>query len=141
MGARDEQLPAVAKLVEQCPDVSFVLNHLGKPRIREGALKPWDESIRKLAALPNIGCKISGAMTQADWKSWTPDQLKPYINHALQVFGFNRVMFGSDWPVCSLAGSFRQWLEVLGETTSGCTRSERERLFSGNARKFYRIGA
>ena len=141
VGARAEQLPAVAKLVERCPEVPFVLNHLGNPRIREGAFKPWDESIRRLAALPNIWCKVSGAMTQADWKSWKADQLKPYINHALQAFGFNRVMFGSDWPVCTLAGSFRRWLEALGEITSGCTRSERERLFSGNARKRYGIGA
>ena len=140
VGAREQQLPAVAKLVERCPDVSFVLNHLGNPRIREGALKPWDESIRRLAALPNIGCKISGATTQADWQSWKPDQLKPYIDHVLQAFGFSRVMFGSDWPVCTLACSFRQWLEVLGEITRGCTQDERERLFSKNARKFYGLG-
>jgi L-fuconolactonase len=141
VGARDDQLPAVARLVEQCPEVSFVLDHLGNPRIQEGAFKPWDQNIGRLAALPNISCKVSGAATRADWKSWKPEQLKPYIDHALLTFGFNRVMFGSDWPVCTLACSFRRWLEALGDITSGCTRDERERLFSGNARKFYGIGA
>lgn len=140
VGARAEQLPAVAKLVERCPEVSFVLDHLGNPRIRDGAFKPWDEFIRRLAALPNIACKISGAATQADWKSWKPEQLKPYIDHALQTFGFNRVMFGSDWPVCTLACTFRRWLEVLSEITTACTQDERERLFSGNAKKCYGIG-
>ena len=140
VGARDEQLPAVAKLVERCPDVSFVLNHLGNPRIREGAFKPWDQDIRRLATLPNIWCKVSGAATKADWKSWKPEQLQPYVDHVLQTFGFDRVMFGSDWPVCTLACSFRRWVEVLAEITGGCARDERERLFSGNARKRYRIG-
>jgi len=137
VGARAEQLPAVAKLVERCPEVSFVLDHLGNPRIGESAFKPWDESIRRLAALPNIACKVSGAATKADWKSWKPEQLRPYIDHVLQTFGFHRVMFGSDWPVCTLACSLRRWLEVLSEMTSGCTRAERERLFAGNANKFF----
>jgi L-fuconolactonase len=140
VGARDEQLPAAAKLAERCPDVSFVLDHLGNPRIQQGAFKPWDQYTRRLAALPNLWCKVSGAATRADWKTWKPEQLKPYIDHALQTFGFNRVLFGSDWPVCTLACSFRRWLEVLGEITSGCTQDERERLFSRNARKVYRIG-
>jgi len=140
VGARDEQLPAVAKLVEQCPRVSFVLNHLGGPNIKQGAFKPWDENIRRLAKLPNISCKVSGAATQADWKSWQPDQIKPYVAHVLETFGFDRVMFGSDWPVCTLACSFRRWAEVLDEFTRGCTRDERERLFSRNARKAYHLG-
>jgi L-fuconolactonase len=84
---------------------------------------------------------VSGAATRADWKSWKSEQLKPYIDHALLTFGFNRVMFGSDWPVCTLACSFRRWLKALGDITSGCTRDESERLFSRNARKFYGISA
>ncbi len=140
VGARDEQLPAVARLVEQCPQVSFVLNHLGGPDIKQGAFKPWDQNLRRLAALPNIWCKVSGAATRADWKSWQPEQLKPYVAHALEAFGFDRVMFGSDWPVCTLACSFHRWVEVLDGFTKGCTRDERERLFSRNARKVYRLG-
>ena len=140
IGARDEQLPAVARLVEQCLRVSFVLNHLGGPNIKQGAFKPWDEHIRRLAALPNLSCKVSGAATKADWKSWQPDQLKPFVAHVLEAFGFDRVMFGSDWPVCTLACSFRRWVEVLDEFTRGCTRDERERLFSRNARKAYHLG-
>jgi L-fuconolactonase len=140
VGARDEQLTAVARLVEQCPRVSFVLNHLGGPNIKENAFKPWDENIRRLAALPNIWCKVSGAATKADLKSWKPEQLKPYVAHVLEAFGFDRVMFGSDWPVCTLACSFRRWVEVLDEFTRGCTRDERERLFARNARKAYHLG-
>ena len=139
VGARAEQLPAVAKLVEQCPEVSFVLDHLGNPRIRDGAFKPWEAAIHRLAALPNIACKVSGAPTQANWKLWKTDQLKPYIDHVLQTFGFNRVMFGSDWPVCTLACTFRRWLEALSELTTTYTEDERERLFSRNAKKFYGI--
>lgn len=139
VGARAEQLPAVAKLVEQCPEGSFVLDHLGNPNIKEGGFKPWDQHIRRLAAFPNIWCKVSGATTKADWKAWKPDQLKPFLDHALSSFGFNRVMFGSDWPVCTLACSFRRWLEGLGEITRGCTPEERERLFRQNALTFFRI--
>src|ERR1039458_8268919 len=82
-----------------------------------------------------------GGSDKGDWKKWKPEQLKPYIDHGLETFGFKRIMFGSDWPVCTLACSFRRWMEVLGEITRGCTPDERERLFSGNARKFYGIRA
>ena len=140
VGARPEQLPAVVSLVKQCPQVSFVLNHLGNPNIKDGAFKPWSQDITSLAVLPNISCKVSGAATKADWRTWKPEQLKPYIAHVLAAFGFDRVLFGSDWPVCTLACSLRRWLEVLDEITSGCSRDERERLFSRNARKVYRIG-
>ena len=140
VGARAEQLPAVAKLVAQCPQVSFVLNHLGNPDIKQGAFKPWSQDIQRLAALPNISCKVSGAATKADWNTWKAEQLKPCINHVLTAFGFDRVLFGSDWPVCTLACSLRRWLEVLGEITRGCTQSERQRLFSLNAQKVYRTG-
>jgi len=139
VGARAEQLPAVAQLVEQCPQVSFVLNHLGNPDVKQGAFKPWSQDIQRLAALPNIVCKVSGAATKADWNAWKAEQLKPYIAHVLATFGFERVLFGSDWPVCTLACSLRRWLEVLSELTSGCSRAERERLFSLNARKVYRL--
>jgi L-fuconolactonase len=139
VGARDDQLPAVATLVEQCPEVSFVLDHLGNPRIKDGAFKPWDQNIRRLAALPNIACKVSGAATRADWKTWKPDQLKPYIDHVLNCFGFDRVMFGSDWPVCTQACTFDRWLEVLADATKGCRKDQLDRLFGKNARKFFRI--
>lgn len=138
VGARDDQLPAVAQLVERCPGVTFVLDHLGNPRIGEGALEPWAQSVRRLAALPNIFCKVSGAVTRADWKRWKPEQLKPYVDHVLKTFGFQRVLFGSDWPVCTLASSLGRWLEVLNELTRGCTRAERERLWAGTARKLFR---
>ena len=141
LGAREEQLPAVAKLVEQCPEVSFVLDHLGNPSIGKGAFEPWGQSIRRLADLPNLSCKVSGAVTRADWKTWKPEQLKPYIDHVLHTFGFHRVLFGSDWPVCTLACSLRRWVEVLGELTSGCTRAERERLWGKNCRELFRIAA
>ncbi|HSA11348.1 MAG TPA: amidohydrolase family protein [Candidatus Paceibacterota bacterium] len=137
VGARAEQLPAVVKLVEQCPQVSFVLNHLGNPNIKQGAFERWSQDIQKLAALPNISCKVSGAATSLDWSTGTIEQLRPYVNQVLAQFGFKRVLFGSDWPVCTLACSFRRWLEAVGEITNGCTKAERVRLFSKNARKIY----
>jgi L-fuconolactonase len=139
VGARDQQLAAVAKLVAQCPEVAFVLDHLGNPRIREGTFQTWSEDLRKLAALPNLCCKVSGAVTKADWKTWTPEQLQPYIEHVLQTFGFDRVMFGSDWPVCTQACSLGRWMQVLSELTRGCTHDERARLWNGNARRLFRI--
>ncbi len=141
VGARHEQLPAVAGLVSQCPQVTFVLNHLGNPNIKQGTLQPWDRDLRRLASLPNLWCKVSGAATQADWKTWKPDQLKPYIHHVLNCFGFDRILFGSDWPVCTLACSLRRWLQVVNDLTGGCTRNEQERFFSRNAAKLYRLGA
>jgi L-fuconolactonase len=136
---RHDQLPAVTALVRECPDIAFVLDHLGKPPIREGRLDPWREQMAALAALPNVACKMSGLVTEADWAQWQPEELAPYIAHALSIFGPRRVLFGGDWPVLTLASSYRRWAETLAALTAGLSADERRLLWGENARRWYRL--
>jgi L-fuconolactonase len=133
------QLADTIKLVEQCPQVSFVLDHLGKPAIKAGRLDPWREEIKALASFPNVFCKISGAVTEADLQNWTPTDLQPYLDHAIEVFGLDRVMYGGDWPVSLLATTYPAWLETLDAATAQLSAAEKEKLFYQNARTFYRL--
>lgn len=134
------QLGDTIELVRQCPDVAFVLDHVGKPGIKDGLLDPWREQITALAGFENVMCKISGMVTEADHRSWSPDDLKPYIEHVIASFGIERVMYGSDWPVMTLASSYTRWIEVLNWATQGFSEQERSRLFYDNALVFYRLG-
>ena len=136
---RHDQLPAVTTLVRQGPAVFFVLDHLGKPPIREGQLDPWRDQLAALAALPNVACKISGLVTEADLRQWQPDDLAPYVAHALAVFGPNRVLFGSDWPVVTLASSYQRWVETLDALTIHLSLDHRRLLWGENARHWYRL--
>ncbi|HEU4324024.1 MAG TPA: amidohydrolase family protein [Roseiflexaceae bacterium] len=131
------QLGPAVELVRRCPEVQFMLDHLAKPGVREGALSPWREQLAELAALPNVCCKISGVVTEADHAAWTPAQLAPYIAHALAVFGEGRVAFGSDWPVVLLAGGYRRWVETLDGLTAHLGAGARRKLWAENARRFY----
>ena len=132
-------LPNVVRMVAQCPEVRFVLDHIGKPAIKAGRLDPWRRDLKELAAHPNVWCKISGVPTEADHKSWTREQLKPYIAHAVESFGFDRVMYGGDWHVVELACPYPQWLEIVDWTVAGATEEERRKLFRDNAIRFYRL--
>jgi L-fuconolactonase len=133
------QLPAVIELVRACPDVSFVLDHLAKPDIRSGTLDPWRLHMETLARLPNVACKISGVATEADHQRWTVDDLAPYIHHALDVFGEDRVLFGGDWPVALLATSYRRWVETLATLTADLSPEAQRKLWVENARRIYRL--
>ena len=134
------QLPDIIQLVEQCPDVSFVLDHIGKPDIAKGLLDPWREQIESLAAFDNVQCKISGLITEAEHTNWTPEDLQPYIEHIIASFGIERVMYGGDWPVSLLASSsWTQWVDVLSKTTDHLSADNRHKLFFENARQFYRL--
>lgn len=133
------QLPEVIKLVEQCPEVRFVLDHLGKPAIKAGLLDPWCEHLKTLAAFPNVACKISGAVTEADLEQWTPADLQPYIEHALNVFGPDRVMYGGDWPVSLLATTYQTWIDTLAAFTAELPAEDKDKLFYQNACSFYRL--
>lgn len=133
------QLPLAIELVERTPQVSFILDHCGNPPIREGALDPWRSHLKRLSELPNVVCKISGLVTNADWEAWRPEDLRPYVVHVIECFGWERVMFGSDWPVCTLAATFQQWLDALLDLTSEAGADEREKLFYDNARTIYRL--
>jgi L-fuconolactonase len=133
------QLPACIALVRACPGTTFVLDHAGKPDIRRGVLEPWRAHIAELARLPNVVCKLSGLVTEADPATWTPDALRPYVEHLLSCFGAERLLFGSDWPVVNLAASYRRWLETVLELLAPLSADERAAVFALNARRTYRL--
>lgn len=133
------QLPDVIELVRLCPNTSFVLDHISKPDIRHHVLDPWREHIQALATLPNVTCKISGIATEADHQHWTTEDIAPYVAHVLSTFGEDRVMFGGDWPVLSLASPYLRWIETLDALTSHLSPSARRKLWSENARRIYRL--
>lgn len=133
------QLTAVIELVRQCPQVSFMLDHIGKPGIAAGLHEPWQTQITELAALPNVMCKISGLVTEADHRQWRSEDLAPYVAHVLAAFGEDRVAFGSDWPVALLATSYRRWVETLDELTGHLSPAAQKKLWADNARRFYRL--
>lgn len=133
------QFTKTIELVRRCPEVSFILDHIAKPGIKAGLIDPWRSNLRALASSSNVVCKVSGVMTEADHDGWTRDQLRPYIDHALDCFGFSRLMFGGDWPVVELAGAYTQWLAVVEWATAGCSDGERRQLFRETAIKAYRL--
>ncbi|MBI4944600.1 MAG: amidohydrolase family protein [Actinobacteria bacterium] len=130
---RSRQLPEVVELVRRLPDVEFVLDHLGKPRISPDAHGPWAEDLRRLAALPNVRCKLSGLATEADPDHRTAADLLPFLRHALDVFGPGRCLFGSDWPVLTLATTYEHWLHVVLEAVGDLDGAERDLVMRGTA--------
>ncbi|MGW4977847.1 amidohydrolase family protein [Streptomyces mirabilis] len=133
------QLPACVRAAADHPGLTFVLDHLGKPPIATGALKPWATAVRALAALPNTVCKLSGMVTDADHAKWTVDGLRPYADTVLDAFGPGRLLFGSDWPVCTLAASYGQVVDAAEELTGGLGAEERAEVFGGTATRVYRL--
>jgi len=133
------QLANTIKLVRQCPDVRFILDHIGKPDIKSGRLDPWRAELRELAQLPHVWCKLSGLVTEADFKLWTPAGLRPYIDHVIACFGFDRVMFGGDWPVSAQAADYPRWVATVDEILAGSSQDELQRLYVRNAESFYRV--
>jgi L-fuconolactonase len=127
------------KMVRQCPEVRFVLDHIGKPGIKAGLTEPWRRDMKELASLPNVTCKISGVSTEADHRNWTREQLKPYIAHAIDSFGFDRSMYGGDWHVMELAGTYPQWVEVVDWVIEGASAEEKRKLYRDTAIKTYRL--
>lgn len=133
------QLPAVVRLVRACPDTRFILDHFGKPGICAGLLEPWRRHIAELAALPNVDCKLSGLITEADHSAWTPADLKPYVEHVLATFGPGRLLFGGDWPVVKLAGTHARWLDTARELVSHLPAPDQDAIFRVNALRAYRL--
>lgn len=134
------QLANTIEFVRRCPEVRMVLDHIAKPGIKADLVEPWRAQLRELAALPNVACKISGIVTEADHQRWTREQIAPYVEHVIDCFGFDRVMFGSDWPVLDLAGSYTGWVDTLDALVAGCTDEEKRKLYRDNALGFYRLG-
>ncbi|MCA9027904.1 MAG: amidohydrolase family protein, partial [Planctomycetaceae bacterium] len=115
--------------------------HLSKPRIKDGIIENWEHDLRAVARHPNMYCKLSGMVTEAHWSNWSPAQLQPYVDIALDAFGPDRLMFGSDWPVCELAGTYQQVFDALRECLSSLSQPERDRIFGGTAIDFYGLNA
>jgi L-fuconolactonase len=135
----DAQFKNALDLARRCPDVKFIADHINKPFIKEGIMEPWAGYMKEMASLPNTWCKMSGLMNEAAWGTWTPAELMPYVEHVLACFGTRRVMFGGDWPVCTLAGTYRRWFDTLAEAVSDLSADERRKLFHDNAEVFYRV--
>ena len=135
----NQHLRHAATLGQLLPDLPMVIDHLAKPRIREQQTGGWGAELKEAAAMPNLFCKLSGMITEADWENWKPADLKPYVETALEAFGPDRCMFGSDWPVCELAGSYQQVYEALVEVLGPISADERGQLFGGTAARFYRL--
>jgi L-fuconolactonase len=128
----------VAVLVDACPDVSFVLDHLGKPDISRGEWQPWREQLVELARRPNVVCKLSGLTTEAG-PDWRDEAVRPYLEHALETFGTNRCMFGSDWPVATLTTPYSRWRDQVFAVVTGCSDAEIDAVFAGTARRVYAL--
>ncbi len=135
----ERHLPQTLQLVDRHPNQVFVLDHIAKPRIKDGYLAPWQSNIVQLAHRPNVYCKISGMATEASHLDWTEEELQPYLDTVFSAFGVKRLMFGSDWPVCLLAVSYRRWFEVVERYVSRLSRDEQDRFWSGTAVEAYKL--
>jgi len=133
-------LKYVPQVVETVPELTFVIDHLAKPPIAKNEIKEWSEALKPLASYEHVHCKLSGLVTEANWTSWKPDDLRPYVEYALELFGADRLMFGSDYPVCLLAASYDRVLDAFQEILAPLSDADREKIFSNNAAKFYRLG-
>jgi L-fuconolactonase len=133
------QLNDVIALCRQCPEVAFVVDHIAKPGIKAGLLEPWRDDLRALSRLPNVMCKISGVVTEADHQTWTEAEVAPYVSHAIHCFGYDRVMFGGDWPVSELATRYSRWVQLVDAVVVNAQPSEKRRLYRDNAISFYRL--
>jgi len=134
-----KHLPIVAEFVKRFPRQRFVLDHLAKPPIKSGAVDLWARGMRELASFPNVFAKVSGLVTEADWQTWKPEDIRPYLDVVFECFGPRRLMIGSDWPVCTVAASYRRVVNVVKDYLSGYAAEEREAVLGGNAAKFWRL--
>jgi L-fuconolactonase len=137
----ERHLPPAIEFVDRHPNQMIILDHLAKPLARDNQLEPWASNIHQLAERENVFCKLSGLVTEADWKNWSEYELTIYWEVILHAFGPRRIMFGSDWPVCLLAASYRSWYELCQRFTSSLSQEERDRIFGGTAIEAYQLTA
>jgi len=135
----ERQLPNMIRFVDQHPDQVFVLDHIAKPLIAKHELSLWKENIQELARRENVSCKISGMVTEADFNSWTPQQLQPYFDVVLEAFGADRLLFGSDWPVCLVATSYKNWMDLVQKSISELSKIEQAQIMGENAIRLYQL--
>jgi L-fuconolactonase len=138
---RPHQLPAAVETAAELSQLRFVLDHGGKPDIAAGGLEPWASDIADLSLMPNVAVKLSGLVTEADHDAWTVEQLRPYADVLIEAFGPDRIMFGSDWPVCLLATSYEVWVATATALMAGLTEAERQQIFGATAARWYRLAA
>jgi L-fuconolactonase len=134
-----DQLPSAIRFTEKYPDQHFILDHIAKPDIKNKQWKKWRDDIRELSRNPNMYCKLSGMVTEADWKKWNFESFEPYIDTVAEYFGTDRICFGSDWPVCLVAGKYDQVLRIVTEFLEQVAATEREQVLSGNISRFYKL--
>ncbi len=135
----EHQLPNTIRFVDQHSEQQFIVDHIAKPKIKHNETEPWARNLKELARRENVSCKISGMVTEADYHSWTKEQLQPYFDVVLEAFGPSRLMYGSDWPVCLVATSYSDWLNLVKDMLSGLSPDEQEQIFSRNAKHFYHL--
>ena len=133
------QLKEANEIVKHLPTVPIVIDHIAKPNIKAGEIEDWKKEITGLANYPNVYCKISGMVTEANWNNWTAADLKPYLDAVVAAFGTDRILFGSDWPVCLVASTYSKWLNLVQNYFNTFSSSEQEAIFAGNAIKFYKL--
>jgi L-fuconolactonase len=133
------QLPAAIRLVDRHPEQVFVVDHIAKPAIRRGELQPWARNLNELARRPNVFCKLSGVVTEAEYAAWTYEQILPYLEAALEAFTPARLMFGSDWPVCLVATTYLDWVRTIERLTEKLSAAERQAIFCDTATRAYRL--
>ncbi len=134
-----KHLPLAAEFVRRFPRQRFVLDHLAKPPIKNRAVDLWARGMRELASFPNVYAKVSGLVTEADWQTWKPEDIRPYLDVAFECFGHSRLMIGSDWPVCTVAASYTRVVNLVNDYLSGYAAEDREAVLGGNAAKFWRL--
>ncbi len=136
---KHHQLSTVTELVKRVPQVTFVLDHCGKPDIRSGIVEPWKSDLRRLAELPNVVCKISGLATEADWNKWRSQDLEYYLKATLEFFGFERVLFGGDWPYATVATTYERWTKTVETVFAIARPTKLQQLLQTNAERIYRV--
>lgn len=134
-----DQMQYIPKFASSFPDQLFVIDHIAKPDIKNGEIDKWGKDIKEMAQFENVYCKISGMVTEADWKQWRNEDFKPYLDIVVEAFGTNRIMFGSDWPVCLVAASYKEMLGIVEDYFSLFSKSEQEKFFGSNAIHFYNL--
>ena len=135
----ERQLASTLALVARHPNQVFVLDHIGKPSIADASMEPWSKHLRELATHPNVFCKLSGMVTEAEWTTWSPAKLRPYFDTVLDAFGPERIMFASDWPVCLLAASYSDWFGTVEDWTNALSHEEQSAIFGGTAKRVYQL--
>lgn len=134
-----KHLENAKKLVKNFPNQPFVIDHIAKPNIKNKNIDSWKKNIKAIAELDNVSCKVSGMVTEADWKNWKTEDFSPYLDVVFEAFGTKRVMFGSDWPVCNVAGGYKKMISIVQNYTSALTQNEQELFWGGNAINFYHL--